>query len=107
MLQGLAPESEDKPVIQLLTSQFHLVHKGLGCVLCSSGVTLPKWGFEQGEVSCSENREDSGLLWNIETIFDDRLPKKSVGDLAPSFWYNLLEIHMAMANVNNNLIPKV
>lgn len=42
------------------------------CALHSGGVNLPKWGWEQGEVTCNPNVDDPNNLWNLETITDDR-----------------------------------
>jgi dolichyl-phosphate-mannose--protein O-mannosyl transferase len=42
------------------------------CALHQGGVNLPKWGWEQGEVTCNPNIDDPNNLWNLETIRDNR-----------------------------------
>lgn len=34
--------------------------------MTSSGKQLPKWGFEQQEISCNPNLRDKNALWNVE-----------------------------------------
>ena len=36
------------------------------CALTATGKQLPKWGFEQQEVSCNPNLRDKNALWNVE-----------------------------------------
>eukprot|EP01134_Creolimax_fragrantissima_P007645 CFRG7645T1 len=98
---------EKRPKVKLITTKFRLVHKGQKCWLHNGNVQLPKWGFDQGEVTCKPGQDVEDTYWNIESIVDDRLPKQSVSVLKPSFWYNLMELHFAMINANNNLKPKV
>ena len=39
------------------------------CVLSCSGKLLPKWGFEQQEISCNPTTRDPNALWNVEDNF--------------------------------------
>ena len=39
------------------------------CVLSCSGKQLPKWGFEQQEISCNPTTRDPNALWNVEDNF--------------------------------------
>ena len=41
--------------------------------MTSSGKQLPKWGFEQQEVSCNPTQRDPNSLWNVE---DNFFPKR-------------------------------
>lgn len=46
-------------------------------------------------------------LWNIEYHENPRLPKTDTIQMPTiSFWEALVEVHVAMAQVNNNLKPK-
>jgi hypothetical protein len=55
------------------------------CYLHYSGMNLPNWGFEQGEVTCNPFYSKSGNLWNFETIADPRGFLLSC--IAPTFPY--------------------
>ena len=67
---------------------------------------LPKWGFEQDEVSCNPTVRDPNSLWNVEDNHFSKLPNSSVRDLAPSFLSRFLESHQVMLQGNSGLKPK-
>ncbi|KJE91845.1 protein-O-mannosyltransferase 2 [Capsaspora owczarzaki ATCC 30864] len=92
--------------VQTLITRFRLIHVSVGCALHSHGKNLPKWGWEQLEVTCNPNVNDADNMWNIEMHQNDRLPKVEGVSYRPSFISNLIEIHVAMAQVNNGLKPK-
>uniref|UniRef100_A0A3Q0RGF7 Protein O-mannosyl-transferase 2 n=1 Tax=Amphilophus citrinellus TaxID=61819 RepID=A0A3Q0RGF7_AMPCI len=53
--------------VKVLRSRVRFLHRATGCVLYSSGKTLPKWGWEQIEVTCSPYlKETPSSQWNIE-----------------------------------------
>lgn len=57
--------------VETVTSKFTLVHYLQSCALVASGKQLPKWGFEQQEVSCNPNIRDKSGIWNVEdNIFE-------------------------------------
>lgn len=43
-----------------------MIHYFQHCAVTASGKQLPKWGFEQQEVSCNPNLRDKNALWNVE-----------------------------------------
>lgn len=53
-------------MIQTVSTKFKLIHYFQHCAVTSSGKQLPKWGFEQQEVSCNPNLRDKNALWNVE-----------------------------------------
>lgn len=56
-----------------VTSKLLIVQYLQNCALTTSGKQLPKWGFEQQEVSCNPNIRDRNAFWNIEdNVFDRR-----------------------------------
>ena len=63
---------KDGDIVETVTSKVKFVHYFLKCVLTSSGKQLPKWGFEQQEVSCaSEVRPPPTFVpAKVERIFD-------------------------------------
>ncbi|XP_069771975.1 protein O-mannosyl-transferase 2 isoform X2 [Narcine bancroftii] len=94
-------------LIKVLRSKIRLIHLATGCVLYSSGKSLPKWGWEQVEVSCSPYlKETPNSLWNIEDHINAKLPNISLDVLKPSFPEVLLESHVVMIRGNSGLKPK-
>ncbi|XP_036398526.1 protein O-mannosyl-transferase 2 [Megalops cyprinoides] len=94
-------------LIKVLRSKVRFRHRTTGCVLYSSGKTLPKWGWEQVEVSCSPYvRETPNSQWNIEDHINPKLPNISLAVLKPSFLEILVESHIVMIRGNSGLKPK-
>uniref|UniRef100_A0A8B9FE39 Protein O-mannosyl-transferase 2 n=1 Tax=Amazona collaria TaxID=241587 RepID=A0A8B9FE39_9PSIT len=84
-------------LIRVLRSQVRLTHVATGCILGSSGKILPKWGWEQLEVTCTPYlKETPNSLWNFEDHINPKLPNISLDVLKPSFAEILLESHMVM-----------
>ncbi|KAM4852878.1 protein O-mannosyl-transferase 2 isoform 1-T1 [Thomomys bottae] len=93
--------------IKVLRSRIRLIHLGTGCVLGSSGKILPKWGWEQLEVTCTPYlKETLSSIWNVEDHINPKLPNISLDVLQPSFPEILLESHMIMILGNSGLKPK-
>ncbi|XP_041929273.1 protein O-mannosyl-transferase 2 [Alosa sapidissima] len=94
-------------LVKVLRSKVRILHQSTGCVLYSSGKTLPKWGWEQVEVSCSPYHKDTpNSQWNIEDHINPKLPNISFAVLKPSFLEILLESHIVMIRGNSGLKPK-
>eukprot|EP01135_Chromosphaera_perkinsii_P003037 Nk52_evm19s233 gene=Nk52_evmTU19s233 len=95
--------------LRVLHSSFRLLHQNVKCALYTHGENLPKWGYEQNEVTCNP---DSGKtinnnLWNVEHHENNRLSAgERYSDSAPGLMRSMLELHYAMFSVNNNLKPK-
>nr|XP_031535151.1 protein O-mannosyl-transferase 2 isoform X2 [Vicugna pacos] len=93
--------------IKVLRSRIRLIHLVTGCVLGSSGKILPKWGWEQFEVTCSPYLKGTlNSIWNVEDHINPKLPNISLDVLQPSFPEILLESHMLMIWGNSGLKPK-
>ncbi|KAI4900392.1 hypothetical protein NFI96_017768, partial [Prochilodus magdalenae] len=93
--------------VKVLRSKVRFLHRSTGCVLYSSGKTLPKWGWEQVEVTCSPYlKETPNSQWNIEDHINPKLPNISLHVLKPSFLEILLESHIVMIRGNSGLKPK-
>ncbi|XP_073656282.1 protein O-mannosyl-transferase 2 isoform X5 [Tursiops truncatus] len=93
--------------IKVLRSRIRLIHLVTGCVLGSSGKVLPKWGWEQLEVTCTPYlKETLNSIWNVEDHINPKLPNISLDVLQPSFPEIMLEAHMVMIRGNNGLKPK-
>ena len=75
-------------VIKAVETRLVFYHSILGCLLTSTGKTLPKWGSDQDEVSCNSNYhqfDDRQHVWNVENIYYPKLPNATFSHLAPSF----------------------
>ncbi|XP_027028125.1 protein O-mannosyl-transferase 2 isoform X1 [Tachysurus fulvidraco] len=93
--------------VKVLRSKVRFLHRSTGCVLYSSGKMLPKWGWEQAEVTCSPYlKETPNSQWNIEDHINPKLPNISLCVLKPSFLEILLESHVVMIRGNSGLKPK-
>ncbi|XP_053700812.1 protein O-mannosyl-transferase 2 [Synchiropus splendidus] len=94
-------------LVKVLRSKVRFLHKASGCVLFSSGKTLPKWGWEQVEVTCSPYlKETLSSQWNIEDHINPKLPNISLSLLKPGFLESLWESHVVMVRGNSGLKPK-
>lgn len=99
-----------RPRVQVLTTLFRLIHVGVGCALHSHGKQLPKWGYEQLEVTCNPSVSDADNTWNVErhenARFADYDTASFYDDLAPSLFWSTVELHAAMREVNEGFKPK-
>ncbi|GAB6025087.1 hypothetical protein CHUAL_010521 [Chamberlinius hualienensis] len=93
-------------VIVPISSKLRLIHFLNGCALQSHNKQLPKWGYEQMEVTCSPNVRDKNNLWNVEDNYFPKLPNVSVEIHTPSFFQQLIEAHAVMLQGNSGLKPK-
>ncbi|KAL7744081.1 hypothetical protein ACLKA6_009069 [Drosophila palustris] len=92
--------------IHTVTSRLMFVHYLQNCALTSSGKQLPKWGFEQQEVSCNLNIRDKNAQWNVEDNQHKLLPSVNFSIYAPGFFARFLESHAVMLQGNAGLKPK-
>ena len=92
--------------VQALSSVIKLYHYNIKCALHSHNRQLPKWGWEQLEVTCNPSIFDGGNHWNVEYNFNDKLEAIQAHTQQPSFISKLMESQWVMAENNNNLKPK-
>ncbi|KXJ13379.1 protein O-mannosyl-transferase 2 isoform X2 [Exaiptasia diaphana] len=92
--------------IKTVKTIFRLIHVNLGCALHMSTKTLPKWGWEQLEVTCNPSIHHTNNQWNIEGHENDRVPKASPSLYKPSFLESVYESHIVMAQTNAGFKPK-
>ncbi|KAK9877554.1 hypothetical protein WA026_018660 [Henosepilachna vigintioctopunctata] len=97
---------KDGDEIKTVTSKLKFVHYLQSCVLTTSGKQLPKWAYEQQEVSCNPNLRDPNGIWNVEENIFDKLENVSFEVYAPSFFERFLESHAVMLQGNAGLKPK-
>ncbi|CAG9813205.1 unnamed protein product [Phaedon cochleariae] len=98
--------AKDGTELTAVTSKLRLIHYLQSCILTTSGKQLPKWGYEQQEVSCNPNLRDPNGVWNVEENFFEKLPNVSFEVYAPSFLERFIESHAVMIQGNAGLKPK-
>jgi dolichyl-phosphate-mannose-protein mannosyltransferase len=100
-------KSSATPVIEVVNSLVRFRHVNEHCYLHYSGMNLPNWGFEQGEVTCNPFYSKSGNLWNFETIADPRVEAFTLKHSKPlSFLERVVELNALMMEVSNKFKPK-
>ena len=92
--------------VQTLSSIIKLYHYNIKCALHSHSRQLPKWGWEQLEVTCNPSIFDAGNLWNVEYSFNHKMETIQAHTQQSSFLSKLIESQWVMAENNNNLKPK-
>lgn len=100
------PGAEDRAPVLVIRSQIKLIHYHVRCALQSHDKKLPKWGWEQLEVTCNPNARDPKTLWSVEEVRDDRLANVSFEVYSPSFLEMFIESHAVMTQGNSGLKPK-
>lgn len=98
--------ANDGAELTAVSGKLKLVHYLQSCILTTSGKQLPKWGYEQQEVSCNPNLRDSNGVWNVEENIFEKLPNVSFDLYAPSFIERFFESHAVMFQGNAGLKPK-
>ncbi|GAB5592199.1 hypothetical protein Unana1_07099 [Umbelopsis nana] len=98
------PASGDR--LKALRSVFRLIHINEGCALFSHSVKLPKWGFDQQEVTCIKGGTKPKTQWYIEQNDHYLLPASAerVGYELPGFWKKFLELNQVMWTSNAGLV---
>lgn len=92
--------------VRSLTTRFRLKHVNLNCYLRAHHVTLPQWGFKQGEVVCDKQlRKDVFNLWNVEQHWNEKLPAGSPENYKTNFLDDFIHLNVAMYVSNNALTP--
>ncbi|XP_005091430.1 protein O-mannosyl-transferase 2 [Aplysia californica] len=92
--------------VQTVRSKLRLIHYHVRCALHSHDKKLPKWGWEQLEVSCHPNIREPSAVWSVEEVIDPRLPNVSFEVYSPSFVEMFMESHAVMTQGNSGLKPK-
>ncbi|KAF9937993.1 hypothetical protein BGZ67_000632 [Mortierella alpina] len=97
------PEAGEK--LHTLRSKFKLVHHQMNCDLFSHKVKLPKWGFEQQEVTCMRSAVLAKATWMIESNRYDQYPEDApmVNYKKLGFLGKFLELNKVMWTTNAGL----
>lgn len=91
--------------LRTLHTKFRLIHTITGCALFSHSVKLPKWAFEQQEVTCITQGTIPNTVWYIEENSNDLLGPNPelVSYRVPSFLEKFIELNKVMWKVNAGL----
>ncbi|XP_053669548.1 protein O-mannosyl-transferase 2 [Anopheles marshallii] len=92
--------------VETVTSRLTFYHYIERCVLTTTSKQLPKWGFEQQEVTCNPNIRDKAAQWNVEDNQFEQLPSVNFQVYAPGFISRFFESHAVMLQGNAGLKPK-
>uniref|UniRef100_A0A0A1WHV6 Protein O-mannosyl-transferase 2 n=1 Tax=Zeugodacus cucurbitae TaxID=28588 RepID=A0A0A1WHV6_ZEUCU len=104
--QVILVDGKKNASVKAVTTKFVLLHYLQNCALTTSGKQLPKWGFEQQEVSCNPNLRDKNAFWNVEDNRNEKLPSVNLNMYAPNFFSRFMESHAVMFQGNAGLKPK-
>ncbi|KAF9923312.1 hypothetical protein FBU30_006633 [Linnemannia zychae] len=107
-LEILDYEGKDKAAgqnLHTLRSIFKLSHPNMACDLFSHKVKLPKWGFEQQEVTCMRSAARPKITWMVESNAYSSYPPKvaMVNYRKPGFLSKFLELNKVMWTTNAGL----
>jgi len=93
--------------LKTFQSLFALKHQMRGCYLFSHNVKLPKWGFEQQEITCGRGVLNKNTVWRIEANEHpilSTMPEHRIKIRKPWFLEKVFELQKVMFNVNNGLV---
>ncbi|XP_028396136.1 protein O-mannosyl-transferase 2-like isoform X2 [Dendronephthya gigantea] len=97
---------KDEDLVKTVKTVFRLIHVSTGCALHGGSATLPKWGWEQLEMTCHPTQKHSNTKWNVESHVNEKVPKASPDLFYPSFLESVFESHAVMAQTNSGFKPK-
>lgn len=103
---GVSQSPDDDDRIYTVKTRFKLIHYLTNCALHGHSKQLPKWAYEQLEVTCNPKLHDRNNYWNIEDNFYPFLPNVSFEAYAPTFLERFVESHAVMLQGNAGLKPK-
>lgn len=105
-IQKESSKADKDDRIYTVRTRFRLVHYLDKCALHSHSKQLPKWAYEQLEVTCNPKLFDKNNYWNVEDNFYPMLPNVSFEEYSPSFIERFIESHAVMLQGNSGLKPK-
>jgi dolichyl-phosphate-mannose-protein mannosyltransferase len=108
IVKDLSVLGEAQERVRAIDTIFRLRHAMTGCLLWSHETKLPKWGFEQQEVTCTTQGIHSLSYWYVEDNVNIYLPAdaEKIGYRQMSFFQKFIELHKRMWHINNGLTAK-
>lgn len=91
--------------VRTLQTKFRLIHTITGCALFSHNVKLPKWAYEQQEVTCIKGGTLPNSIWFIEENNHPMLGEdaEKITYRKPGFLEKFVELNKVMWTVNAGL----
>ncbi|KJY02297.1 dolichyl-phosphate-mannose-protein mannosyltransferase [Zymoseptoria brevis] len=95
-----------KERLRTIETKFRLIHIMSGCALFSHKVKLPKWGFEQQEVTCAKQGTLPNSLWYVESNVHPNMGQdaEKVNYRNPGFFGKFWELQQVMWTTNAGLV---
>lgn len=93
-----------EPRLKSMTTRFRMLNTQKQCYLSSSAKHYPVWGFGQGEVTCTETKDDK-TIWNIERnelLSPRNTEYREVLNHRNMFFHHFFELNRAMLQVNSS-----
>jgi dolichyl-phosphate-mannose-protein mannosyltransferase len=88
--------------VKSLTTKFYLRNVETNCYLTAPRSNYPSWGFNQGEITCTEEQSSSSLF-NIEENFHSEADNNPIyTGISSSFISNFIEHHILMFTTNRS-----
>ncbi|KAF9331481.1 hypothetical protein BG006_005680 [Podila minutissima] len=106
IVESDASDPEGATTLHTLRSKFKLVHANMNCDLFSHSVKLPKWGFEQQEVTCMRSAVQAKTIWMVESNVHESYPENAtkVNYKKPGFLGKFIELNKVMWSTNAGLV---
>lgn len=106
-IELIEDDVKQENILKSLTTKFRLKHTNTNTYLKRTSEAYPEWGFQQGEVICS-NEIDEGTIWIVEENISDKIPE----DVNPPyediykniFIKNFIEHNILMYKMNKSFI---
>ncbi|GME86383.1 unnamed protein product [Ambrosiozyma monospora] len=102
----LSAPGEAQKRVRAIETVFRLRHAMTGCYLFSHETKLPKWGFEQQEVTCATQGIKPLSLWYIEenqNLYLDYNKAERISYPNLTFFQKFVELHKRMWEINSGL----
>ncbi|KAF9946117.1 hypothetical protein BGZ72_000667 [Mortierella alpina] len=106
IVESDSSDPEGTTTLHTLRSKFKLIHANMNCDLFSHAVKLPKWGFEQQEVTCMRSAVQAKTIWVIESNEHGSYPEDAlkVNYMKPGFLGKFIELNKVMWSTNAGLM---
>ncbi|ODV88140.1 glycosyltransferase family 39 protein [[Candida] arabinofermentans NRRL YB-2248] len=106
IVKSLSTTGPAQERVKAMNTVFRLRHAMTGCYLFSHETKLPKWGFEQQEVTCATQGIQPLSLWYVEqnnNIYLDMDNAEIATYPKMTFMQKVKELHQRMWKINNGL----
>lgn len=107
IIEFVKDTKKEEKDLKSLTTLFRIRHEDTGAYLKVSNEKYPSWGFDQGEVTGTFEKNDD-TVWNVEENISDKIPldKNPIYDEIYSslFIKNFIEHNIVMYKTNKSFV---